>query len=108
MAELRIWPCEVFAKPRSWGIGDGVWRPVLQELAEHVAADISCPVTTLWMHGDEIERAVSPPGLQGRGFLCWGKGEREPKGDGTGSFTAAVGMSAANLRIMPQGEDAWH
>lgn len=107
-AELRIWPCEVYAKPRRWGPHDKVWRPAIMELAEHVAADIACPVHVLWMNGGgEIERATAPPGLKGRGFVGWGKGEREPKGD-PGTFTAAMKMIGKDLRVMPQGESAWH
>jgi hypothetical protein len=108
--ELRIWPCELYAKPRSWSADDRVWHPAIEELAEHVAADIGCPVTTLWMASDdgEIVRAVSPPGLKGRGFICWGKGEREPKVVASGAFTAAARMTAQNLRILPQGDEAWH
>jgi hypothetical protein len=112
--ELRIWPCEVFGKPRSWGPHDRVWRPAIKKLAEHVAADIGCPVHVLWIGGSgdgEIERAVSPPGLRGRGFQCWGKGEREPKGEPqplTPDKIARMKITTADLGIMPQGEDAWH
>src|SRR5688572_1533387 len=109
-AELRIWPCEPYGKPRPWTPQDNVWRPMMTELAEHVAADIGCPVTVLWMGSDgDIERAVSPPGLKGRGFLCWGKGEREPKLPEVGSAPERkLNVGAMDLRILPQGEKEWH
>lgn len=108
-AELRIWPCEPYGKPRSWTARDKVWRLAIQELAEHVAADIGCPTHVLWMGGDEIERAVSPPGLKGRGFICWGKGEREPKDHPlTQGRELKVTIGGQDLRVLPQGEQEWH
>lgn len=108
-AELRIWPCEPYGKPRAWCPDDSVWRPMITELAEHVAADIGCPVHVLWMGGSEIERAVSPPGLKYRGFLCWGKGEREPKVAPASTIPLGKAkVTTEDLRILPQGEDQWH
>jgi hypothetical protein len=109
-AELHVWPCEIYAKPRQWCADDRVWRAQLTELAEHVAADIGCPVTLMWMGGETIERAVTSPGLAGRGFLCWGKGERAPNFRRIKELKEQplrAGASGADIRIMPQGEGAW-
>jgi hypothetical protein len=110
--ELRIWPCEPYGKPRAWTPRDSVWRDPLTNLAELVALDIKCPVEMAWMTGTEIELATVAPSLSDReGFLCWGKGEREPKAhplQDADPRKIKVTFHTTDIRLMPQGEDAWH
>jgi hypothetical protein len=95
--ELRIWPCEPYGIPRRWTEQDNVWRDAIAGLAETVASGIKAPVDILWMGGETIERATQAPGLRGMGFLCWGKGEREP--------TAARIRALKDLRASAAGAD---
>lgn len=108
-AELRIWPCEPYGIPRKWTPRDRVWRDALAGLAETVACGIGCPVVLMWMGGEVIEKAVQAPGLRGRGFLCWGKGEREPSAARIRELKELrATMSGKDLGFMPQGDRAWH
>lgn len=112
--ELRIWPVAPYARPRKWSDADRVWRPAIAELAEMMASTIACPVEVLWLGGDTIERAVTEPDLQGRGFFGWGKGEQAPKHDDPRppdpelASQLRIGLGGADLNILPQGDDAWH
>jgi hypothetical protein len=107
-AELRIWPCAPYGEPREWTERDGVWRGAMTELAELVATDIACPVTLTWMGGTVIEQSVNAPGLRNRGFLCWGKGEREAKKPPWLSMGINVSVTAKDVGVLPQGDAAWH
>lgn len=109
-AELRIWPCEPYGVPRSWTARDSVWRDAMADLAATVACEIGCSVVLMWMGGETIERAVQAPTLRDQpGFLCWGKGETEPKGVRRREIMELrAKLVAKDLGIMPQGDDAWH
>lgn len=109
--ELAVWPCEAHGTPRHWTERDGVWRPVLAELADWMTATVACEVNLTWMAGgDRIVRACTEAGLAGMGFLGWKRGEKAPRNESPpappGEITFKV--SGANLGVMPQGEKAWH
>jgi hypothetical protein len=116
-AELVVWACDEFGRPRKWHFQDNGWRPHVRDLAERVASAIGCGVDVVWMGSDGvIERAVTPPGLAGRGFIGWGKGEKEPalaKAD-TEKMAAELDLEVAalrfhgkDLRILQQGVEKW-
>jgi hypothetical protein len=112
--EVRIWPCEPYGKPRSWTPHDNVWRDPLTNLVELIALDIKTPVNMAWMNGTTIELATVAPSLRDQnrlGFVCWGKGEHEPKRnplEGVDPSKLTVAFSTTGIRLMPQDEAAWH
>jgi hypothetical protein len=110
--EIRIWPCEPFGKPREWTERDLVWRAPMASLAELVASDIQSPVNLAWMNGSQIELATVAPSLRDQpGFLCWGKSQHEPKRhplEGADPNKITIRITTADIRLMPQGDDAWH
>lgn len=107
-AVLNVWPVETHGQPRHWTARDSVWRAALGDLAEHIAAEIGCPVEVAWMGGQTVERQTTTPHLKGRGFIGWGKGERAPREARESGDGLKFSITTADLRVLPQGESAWH
>lgn len=105
---LNIWPTETHGQPRHWTGRDDVWRSAIADLAAHMAQEIGCPVTVAWMGGGEVERQTTLPHLKGRGFIGWGKGERAPPEGREPGNELKFSIKTADLRVLPQGEAAWH
>jgi hypothetical protein len=108
-AVLNVWPCEPYGQPRAWGEHDGVWKAAIADLAAAIANAIGCPVTVAWMGAGDIERQTTTPHLKGMGFIGWGKGEKAPRGESRDPpKDLKISVKTADLRILPQGDAAWH
>ena len=106
---LNVWPVETHGQPRHWTGHDDVWRAAIADLAAHMAQAINCPVTVAWMGGETVERQTTLPHLKGMGFVGWGKGEHEPRGEmREPGNELKISVKTADLRVLPQGDAAWH
>lgn len=92
-ARIVVWPVQSGSRmhwvtqgalPRAWQDDDldRGWRPVVNDLAHRIAAEIKCEVRVEWMPGNKTfeklpERSPSIAGIGG--FYGWKKGEQEPR-----------------------------
>ncbi len=113
-AELHIWPVEMYGKPRSWTDGDDVWRQPIRDLAAHMQHVIACEVTFDWCGGTFAPEPSRVASLwDQKGFIGWKRGEHEPSqrvllDRAEASVGGKVSVGGNDVRIMPQGEKAWH